>query len=165
MSPAAESPTVIRNRRPWFAWGVTAAALGLVTPFTVIAFTHPDSASRGWAYWVSLAACWAFALAILWRASKLAIVDLTVTPGRVEVAARYLHKTVREGFPASRRHRLEPEMSTDVEGAPWHRAVLRTPSGNEYEFAQGPDPAQVEAVVARFADAVDAQPGAPSAAR
>lgn len=146
--------TVIRNRRPWFAWGLAALALGGVVPFTLIAVTG-GGAGRGWDYWVSLAIGWACAIALLVRALRLAIVDLVAQPGRVEVTARYLHKTVREGFPPSRRHRLEHVTMPDMDGEPWHSAVLRTPGGSEYVFASGPMPERVAALVAQFAEATD----------
>jgi hypothetical protein len=145
--------TTISNRRPWLAWGITAVVLGAVVPFTAIAVTNPAASVHGWEYWVSLGIGWACALALLSRAARLAIVDLAVSAGRVEVTARYLHKTVREGFPPTKRHRLDHDATPNVDGGPWHRAVLRTPAGNEYVFAEGPLAEPVEALVARFADA------------
>lgn len=146
--------TVFRNRRPWFAWGLAALALGAAAPFTLIAVTG-GGAGRGWDYWVSLAVGWACALALLARALRVAIVDVAAQPGRVEVTARYLHKTVREGFPPTRLHRLEHVTVTGVDGAPWHSAVLRTPGGCEYVLAAGPAPEEVAAAVERFARATD----------
>ena len=149
--------TVIRNRRPWLTWGLAALVLGAVVPFTVVAVAGGGT-GRGWGYGATLAIGWACGLVLLSRALRLAIVDVAVSAGRIEVTARYLHKTVREGFPPTRRHRLDHDASPDAYGGPWHRAVLRTPGGNEYVFAEGPLPGQVEAVVARFAEA--AGPGA-----
>lgn len=149
--------TVIRNRRPWLTWGLAALVLGAVVPFTIVALSG-GGAGHGWGYWSTLAIGWACGLVLLARALRLAIVDAAVSMGRVEVTARYLHKTVREGFPPTRRHRLDHDASPDAYGGPWHRAVLRTPGGNEYVFAEGPSPEAVEALVARFADA--AGPGA-----